>query len=374
MASSAKLLEDDDSLERVQIEGGDFHWYKLESEQDQLLNLSLQTTAYSLVAQLFDTEGVRGYFSSDDISFNRGLYKWLPAGSYYLAIYSKNSEKANYSLSVERPTLPDERFEPNDTIETATVLDLSQASINAYLTPGDKDWFKFSVDKLSIFSNEVTFPLLGDDWESDLRVYYFDRGNLVRVSSEFIESNKLHVVLEPDTTYYMVSSQGGEHTDNLDKPCRDFYCEEERGNLFDAPYNAYTLKLNPGDVPEDDLEPNDTKENATVLGNSANIKGYIKKGDEDWFNFSVEAYDDSEVALIITDRLSSQKGTVEVAVYDENGNLYRELAGNGGDFTTLAPGTYNMLITSLGWANYCFAIDVEEAVDEKLERLCFETY
>ncbi|WP_273249289.1 T9SS type A sorting domain-containing protein, partial [Limnospira indica] len=121
------------------------------SEYDDPLNFSL-----------YDAEGVLIETSSSDDSESISL-EGLEAGTYHVQVYGDEGiTNPDYSLDINAPsyiTITPDKFEPNDSLETATDLGLlSEDNTWSGLSihPEDSDWFKFAMAQTGRGYNSVS--------------------------------------------------------------------------------------------------------------------------------------------------------------------------------------------------------------------------
>lgn len=232
---------------------------------------------------------------NETISFNGSL----PAGTYYIRVYGVNLGNA-YDL--HWIDLREDVYEQNDTFATAyDMTELRQAPLSDTDIPtqDDDDWYRFSVPEAG---STLTFELTHS--EADGSVYYqvYDSvQNLLASDLTANEAKYLNLLLGGAGDYYI--------------------------RVFgDNNYNEYDLYWNV--TVDDAFEENDSQGTASdITSDEENALNGILL-DADWFVFD-PAYG---VTLVEIDVLfEHRQGDINVAVYDQYGNLVAEATSTDDD-------------------------------------------
>jgi len=130
------------------------------------------------------------------------------AGTYYLEVYGyRGATNPAYTLAIGAPstTIAADRFEPNDTRETATPLGALETHDsrwdNLTLPQGDEDWFTFTTTLTGKAGDEVRVEAAQAPTSPDVALYDSD-GNLLDSSAPGAGSASLSLDGRPAGTYY----------------------------------------------------------------------------------------------------------------------------------------------------------------------------
>lgn len=224
-------------------------------------------------------------------------------GKYYIQIYSANYEVnpvSNYSIQANiKPYDPSVEMEPNNSTDKANKM--VENIINGKIFPqGDEDWYSFSPqDGMNIFRVEVIPP-------SDIDI-------------------KIDVISLNGNTIYTIDNSGSgekEYFPNIyskDPFKIRVYSNSAEGN----PDMTYAVSVNSRKIePEEETEPNDERETASVVKKNV-IKGYISKNqDVDYYSikvntrvkvkFAISGIDDREIEISVADSLGYIIKTITV--------------------------------------------------------------
>ena len=290
-------IESDDPVDfyRVFLNAGDRLTVDVDSDFDPVLNL-------------FDAAGLQFDYSDDEPapgeSFGLDPYLDFTAlvnGFYYIGLTGygntfydpfdtsnlSGGSTGTYDIAINRIAFNDgDRYEENDTAETATVLspivDGFYAEYDLSVEPNDPDWYEFTTDA----SGEIAISIFFTDSLGDLDLRVYDaEGNFLEGS--FSTSDNEEVVLSNTTPgTYRVEVYGYLGTDNP----------------------SYSLEINtptPPPVMDDVYEDNDDREtptNVTPLIPNAQTSFTLPQlvivgEDEDWFEFELFGTGDANSRL-----------------------------------------------------------------------------
>lgn len=136
----------------------DEDWFIFSLTNEQVINVKgtfPEEFSYYMRASFYNQSG--GLITDSGIGNGETVSVLLSAGTYYLQLApyfdSDSSSAFAYSISLSKEFLPDVALEPNNTLDQATDISLG-FSDNLFITPEDKDYFKFTLEtrtKVSIF-------------------------------------------------------------------------------------------------------------------------------------------------------------------------------------------------------------------------------
>ncbi|EDZ95222.1 MULTISPECIES: peptidase domain protein [Limnospira] len=238
---------------------------------NNLVSIGSSSSRENLNVALYNTEGV--LIDTSVINDWEGIsLEGLAAGTYHVQVYGDEGAIIPfYSLSITAPwDMSPDRFEPNDSIETATDLGLlSQGNSwdNLSIHPGDSDWFKFDISQTGRDYNSVSISSFYSG--ENLNIALYD-GEGVLIGTSVINDWRGISLEGLEAGTYHVQVYGDE---GVIRP-------------------LYSLYINPPiNITPDEFEPNDSIETATDLGLLSEWNSWrglsIHAGDSDWFKFEI---------------------------------------------------------------------------------------
>ncbi|MDT9190982.1 MAG: pre-peptidase C-terminal domain-containing protein, partial [Limnospira sp. PMC 894.15] len=268
----------------------------------------------------------------------------LEAGTYHIQVYGDDgATNPEYNLIIEGPLEASlDRFEPNDSIETATylgslsrrrqehwsrypVLDNNWRDLSIH--DGDLDWFKFD-----IASGTTSISVSAQRHSDHLKLALYDaEGVLIKTGTSSDTGQQINLKeLEVGTYHIQVSGNKGATIPN------------------------YTLFIDPpwAKIP-DRFEPNDTIETATDLGllPEFSLHSYdltIYSGDADWFKFEIPATGQADDGISVSSEKSFlYDNKLNLSLYDAEGVLIKSSINDGSHSISLEgleAGTYHILV------------------------------
>jgi hypothetical protein len=251
-------------------------WFSFTLPTAQLVRLTMESSQGDYFSyNLFDKNN--SLVLSESATYSVDNQKMLVPGIYYLSVQGIYPESKNYTLKLGATELADARYEPNDTVETATPLgsnfnaDLYLYREAAWGPEGDTDVFTFTVSEESVVNVD-----LGDV----KNVYYhlFAKG---QEASSYVQEyrGKFSKGLTAGTYYLR------------------FSLNYETSSL------PYTLKFSTEAIPDKSLEPNNSLNNATSVSVPMSQTLYLGVNDEDWYTFSLTRQE------VVTFKLSNLQDT-----------------------------------------------------------------
>ena len=281
-----------------------------------------------------------------------------PAGVFFVCVRGYGDDTSpDYTLHISAPltAIPADRFEPNDSSDTAADLGAIEGprreSALTVHQPRNADWYRFSTLAVGARESSVAVmfdPLLGP---LSLNVYRQEAGQLVAVGSAAAAGNEELVSLfgQPAGTY-LVQVVG---FDNATSPN----------------YALQVLTPFAAGIPADRYEPNDTRATATDLSvviGQLRLDGLTVQASDnaDWFRFqTLEAGIDGD--RVTLNMLGT--GDLDLQLFAASGDY---LAGSfsSGDteqvsLAKLPQGTYYIAVTGFNGAtnpDYALVIDAPQ--------------
>ncbi|MEO5368391.1 MAG: PPC domain-containing protein, partial [Magnetococcus sp. WYHC-3] len=265
------------------------------------------------------------------------------AGVYFLRVYGYgNAANPDYSLTINAPTgaaSTDDRFEPNDTWQTANNLGTLTAETeygDLVILSQDQDWFQFT---LSSNATTGSFVAIGFDHRlGDLDLGLFDaQGNELDHSLGVGNVEQIQLGGLSAGTYLV------------------------RVNGYNGASNPeYSLLINPTgtvSVTGDIYENNDTRETATDLralnaGETMLEDLSVEAGDMDWYRFELTGRGTAESEITVS--FAHELGDVDIRLTDANGHVLAASSGTSDEervsLQGLAAGTYFLQVAGYGGA------------------------
>lgn len=241
----------------------------------QYVVVDAQYTGAFNYASLYDAAGAE--LAGGVGQWPRRIFCAGEAGTHYLKFYGYNGGPASYSFTV---TLCDnDANEPNDTKETTTALH-SGESTEFTVAGSDIDYFKVVTTKPG---QDIALTVSGYNYANRGEQFslYFDPAGDLKYNNT---SCAAYAAIDANGTLYLHAAAAGEH-----------YIALKRSGSTTALTRTLAVEILNGDQ----NEPNDTKENATLLTVGTDKEFMVGGfGDEDWFSF--EAVPDGEGKALYT--------------------------------------------------------------------------
>ncbi len=247
------------------------------------------------------------------------------AGVYYVQVVgAANAKNPNYSLHLDAPELVigADRFEPNDTRQTATNLlaPNGTASIRdlSIHQSGNNDWYSFNIvgNPTAAHFAGIDFSHLDGDLDLEL---YNAQGTKLRESASVRDQERISLAgLSPGAYVLKISGNAGATNSNY----------------------SVELALPVQSIAADSFEPNDSRANATDL---RRVQGALdlnnltihSANNDDWFRFETLALGTNSHFIGLV--LSESQGDVDLELLDASGNvLARSATSNDWEIINLA--------------------------------------
>ncbi len=282
----------------------DEDWFTFTLTEDQIFSVDFSASSdHFAVATIYDASlnfvNDLGLSSSPSTTF-------LEAGSYYLKLASSEPIVTAYRLRTEHAPVPDAALEPNDSKDVATPIKLNTASQEMYLSYYDEDWFTFSLDK----PHRVAIAVNGD------------------LHCNFTGTDNVGETNGPCSSSFLDRSVGP----------GTFYLRVTRGSRG-ASFYSFSVYAYPH--PDNDLEPNDTLEQATDTTLPFTDTLRLFWADEDWFTFEL-----TEEQLVTFDFSANSEGYFSYfkgVLYESGGtelDTFEASSDNSSYAVRLTPGQY----------------------------------
>lgn len=228
----------------------DVDWYTFTLEQSEIIKLEIAPSGTSYLHNaLFDQTMVE----VSNFNFGNNVEIALQPGQYFLKIASDALEANTYTINLSRQLVPDNSYEPNNTVEQASVIPENFTG-NMYLTKNDTDWFTFTLTESML----VKLTLLEGQYNVSAKLYDANERELVETSwlnfSEVIKAGKYFITFSSPATL------------------------------------EYVFSLSSLPLPDNSIEPNDQKEQATIIDSNYTARDnelFLVKNEEDWFKFTL---------------------------------------------------------------------------------------
>jgi Bacterial pre-peptidase C-terminal domain len=285
-------------------------WFTFTVTANTFVSLNIkayQQANYALEARLFrDTSSITFLPVLFDGTASASGGWPLQPGTYRLQITGRvlNLPAISYALELTTKTEADNAFEPNDTSDQATPIELPfDFNLDFSEWRDDEDWFTFELKEESLLKIEPTtyqVSLYNSKLENVYNAYYSDAKELL---------------LLPGKYYLKTSFSTGKN---------------------------YRLALSVEGIPDATYEINNSKDKATFIQDGFRGSMFIFPTDEDWFTFTL-----SENRIVTIDLGTSSyqldyqlfKSTVQPSTYNQNYN--GEAIQKG-----LVAGTYYLKVVS----------------------------
>jgi hypothetical protein len=296
-----------DSIDDLDIEGyacrGDVDWYYLNGQEGThpSITLEYENRESDIDLEVYSDDELVGSLTGTSGS-ETGDFE-VP-GTCYLKVYAYDGE-GEYKVAIEPGEGrhrrgsdcegPDER-EPNDDMRSATSI--GGLTIDGYACSDDEDWFVLEGQE----GDYATITLTHESGcDIDLEVFSDDTsvGSLTGTSES--DSGTFEI---PGMGYIRVYPYDGEGAYTIE-------IEPQRGERHHE---------RPADCEgPDEVEPNDTMDEAVSINANEIIRGYACENDEDWFVIEGWVGDTSTLTIHRDER---EGGEIEALFFDADGKMY----------------------------------------------------
>ncbi len=306
------------------LQDQDKDWFKFTLAEGKFIEVTMKAPDaqfWDVLMEIYsDTQFVRTLHLNVDA--NASGYEYLPAGDYSLKLSGHiTSNTRKYSVKVSAKALPDAAYEPNNTSQTASKIELNAGAQGMFLGGGDEDWYTFTLDETQI----VTISL---DEGAGAGYTTFDRA---------LYNSKLEVYNNSKGEY----GDGYWETLTAGLEPGTYYIRAYREQEFDAG-SPYSLSVSSVPIPDKAFEPNDASRTATPVELNAEAREmFLGAKDEDWYTFTL---DEAQIVTIELEENQDYYGFDRV-LYNSDFEVYDDDDyGNIGFWKTftigLEPDTY----------------------------------
>lgn len=289
----------------------DFYDFQIDATgaEGDYVQIDFMHTSGDLELRLLDSLGQTLATSATANNFERISLQGRSAGKYYLQVLGEDSAvNPNYSITIDPPTavIDPDRFEPNNTITTATNLTVnevfSQIKNLTVHQVTDNDWYKFDLQKEGRDGHYITVDFKHSIGDLDLELYS-DAGVLLRTSSTSRDQERISLAgLSPGLYYFRVlginSATQPDYGISLSVPLNSINPDSYEVN--DQRSAAYKLRAIQGSFEVNSL---------TIHNNS----------DEDWFQF--QSLSTGTLGHFVGLLYRTGEGDVDLQLYDSQGSL-----------------------------------------------------
>jgi hypothetical protein len=327
----------------------DEDWFVLNTNEDDYfltIDLEFDHAMGDLNVELLDDRGIPvpgGDSTTNDESVSLRVF----AGAfYYFRVYGENGETGNYDMSTYLAP-PADRFEPNDTISSATPLGTVATRVESNLSissTDDVDLYSFEAASTGAVEVDVLFHHAAG---RDIDIEVWDSfGEFIDGGFSDTDNERVVADVVAGETYY-IFVEGFEGT------------------------NTYSLSIDTiAFLLPDFFEDNDTFVTPTLLGDVESMQiGALtidRPWDDDWFAFDATGYGEA----VVTIDYDWTQGDLDLFIYDDQANLIAssETASNEElvTFTIEAGGRYlPRIISARGeTADYTLTIEATPVAPE----------
>ena len=270
-------------------------------------------TAGDIDARLLDSSGNVLTTSTGSSNSERLSLQGRPAGTYFLQVYGFSGARNSYRLAFQAPgglALPADRYETNDTRQTATDLaTVSGARTIADLsihTASDRDFFKFITTGAGTSADyiDVLFSQAAGDVDAQL---LDAEGNVLTSSTGTSDNERLSLQGRAAGTYFV----------------------EVFG--FSSARNSYQLAFQAPAAPAGDrYETNDTRQTATDLA--------IVSGARTIADLSIHTASDRDFFQFVTAGLGTSADYIDVLFSHAAGDVDAQLLDSAGNVLASSTG------------------------------------
>jgi len=319
---------------------------------DDYIRISSNSTLVDLVLRLYDSYG--NIITESDVAINSESVSLedLPAGTYTAQVFDYNSAYylgyyntyASYTLEINAPEIPRDRFESNETLTSATPVDsgfllpdgqryFSNLTIGLSGTTVDADVFKFTTTRVATDADYILSFINGS---GDIDLTLVDESNSPIYTTYWTASgagwNQIPLAgLQPGTYYLLAGSFEGILTPSYDL-------------VFALPQSLTADVF-------DTSASNNTFDTATNLGK---VSGFWQKSDlsihqssdVDWLKFELSGQGTSQNYIGID--FDGSLSDLDIALYNAANQLIDDSSGVGDteviSLSGLSAGTYYLKV------------------------------
>lgn len=237
--------------------------------------------------------------------------------------YGFGRVNALQAITTLRDNIPSDMYEPNDSLETAKIININSPIEGSFSTPADSDWYKISLPKKVNLSLNIPSNVDG------IMEIYSLNGQLVNTINS--------------------GGVGGSETQDFTIPSDGIYYIKIKEATGKTSLDGYRLRVNELDI----YEPNNTIQTASLIPVNQTIKAKINpSNDLDYYKIVLSQGGATSINLTPPALMDGV-----ITLYSTNGN-YINSADNASDggrevlFKNLPRGTYYIKITDYWGMSY----------------------
>lgn len=271
---------------------------------------------------------------------------FLDAGIYEFIVRALVDDPSPFTFTLNAEIVPAIEKEPNGDADTATVLDFEKECFGVLGSSGDRDFYRFTLSEPCRITAEISAQEDGTK-KSRFEVAVLKAGN----------NRILH-------SFVCDGDQGKVRSSNLYLNKGEYLISVSKGAYFYA--DSYSVKLSKEEGLLQEIEVNDSKDNATSLPLDKAVTGSLGTvNDSDWYRFIIPS------DMVIRPRfrfspIESAGKAYSVSIFSEQQELYKlDLNGRVSNYTfnpiVLTAGTYYIKLTGIqpNMNDYSLAIGTE---------------
>ncbi|MGG0739648.1 pre-peptidase C-terminal domain-containing protein [Niallia taxi] len=185
----------------------DFYKFTLSTAGNVKFVLDNEDESKSITIYDKDGEEFTSFYSKEGYEGDSSINMGLPAGSYYLRVYSSD-ENVPYEFKLQYTKSDYYEKEWNDSFSQATSIGFNQAYTGTFQGSGDKDYYKISVPS----NSKVTFELSNTGDYKNLTLYDQNGESLMYLYSDSNKSGNstTNFDLNKGNYYIMLSGNSGD--------------------------------------------------------------------------------------------------------------------------------------------------------------------
>jgi predicted metal-dependent phosphotriesterase family hydrolase len=256
--AQATLITTDSAVQSHYLQAGEDDWYKFDAQAGKSYKVTVSSsfTGESYVyADSATTSSSQTYSSSSTYTV-----KAAKTGRMFVDFsgYSTSYTGA-YKIAISVDTAGVDKYEPDDTRATATLITTDSAVQTHYLQAGEDDWYKFEAQAGKTYKVTTSSSFTGESY------VYADSAT---TSSQTYSSSSTYTVKAAKTGRMFVDFSG--------------YSTSYTG--------AYKIAISVDTTGVDKYEPDDTRAQATLITtDSVSQSHYLQAGEHDWLKFKADS-------------------------------------------------------------------------------------
>ena len=332
-ATASDLVAGDQTHKELTIHeagGSDWFFWTASASGTVIANATFEHNLGDLTLEILNEDLGLVSRSASDTDNERATAQVSSGQSYFIRVFGESGAfQESYTLSIDGPNPLIDRFESNDTFETAVEPGQGDTVENGLTIhdAGDDDWFKWT----AFTGGDITIDLLFPHAFGDLALEFYDSGRNLVASSQTATDNEQVMATVQAGKKYVVHVFG------------------VNGDL----HPGYSLSIDGPEILPDAFEPNDNMSNAADLGSGdQSHEGLtIHEGsDEDWFEWTPSL----DGPLVVDFLFKSSLGDIDVELFDADNQLLTSSSSFGDneqlEYDVFAGESYFIHVAAFGLA------------------------